>query len=216
MQINETFQSIQGEGINVGKPSIFVRFQGCNRNCLWCDTKYALSAEGIELTVGDIISQVEIYRLKRVVLTGGEPLIQPAADLKVLFEELRYKGYEVEVETNGSICIDSLVEDFNNVFWTISSKTIKDKDIFLRYASICQNRMQYKIVYEDKEKAFGDNDSTKLIRFILENTDYNIPVVIQPEYAGVTFQKVLKECEDFVRNVRVRFIPQIHKLTGLK
>lgn len=105
MKVNEIFYSIQGEGVDTGVPTVFVRLQGCNVVCRWCDTKYALGKGGEELTVTEVVSRVQgadKYPSGRVYVTGGEPLIQ----LKVLGElvgELHRLGYAVTVATNGTL-----------------------------------------------------------------------------------------------------------------
>ena len=78
MLIKETFISIQGEGRNIGKPSLFIRMAGCNLSCSWCDTDYK---GGDEYSVKEVVLMIlGIFRLnkavKNLVITGGEPTIQ--------------------------------------------------------------------------------------------------------------------------------------------
>jgi len=75
MKINEIFHSIQGEGKNVGLPTIFVRTTGCNLRCRYCDTTYAYY-EGEEMELQDIMKEIRKWDCKRICLTGGEPLLQ--------------------------------------------------------------------------------------------------------------------------------------------
>jgi len=97
--VNEIFYSIQGEGPNIGKPAIFIRLTGCNFRCSWCDTEYAFH-EGTDMTEEQIVGECLKYPCKYVVLSGGEPLIQP---VKQLIEQLWINGFKIDVETNGSI-----------------------------------------------------------------------------------------------------------------
>ncbi|WP_436440803.1 radical SAM protein, partial [Enterococcus faecium] len=76
LRISEIFASVQGEGIWVGIPSVFVRVSGCNLRCVWCDTPYASwNPEGPILELEDILTQIETYKIDHVVLTGGEPML---------------------------------------------------------------------------------------------------------------------------------------------
>jgi 7-carboxy-7-deazaguanine synthase len=109
-QINEIFYSIQGEGTRAGIPCVFVRFQGCNLRCSWCDTLYAQEiGGGIEMTHDEIIEKVEQYDCKFIEFTGGEPLLQK--DLNDLLEYFIQNKYTVAIETNGSIDISALPPD---------------------------------------------------------------------------------------------------------
>ncbi len=103
--VNEIFFSIQGESIHAGLPCIFVRLTGCNLCCTYCDTTYA-HKEGQSRELIDIVDAIAAYPCKRVALTGGEPLLQ--ADTPDFVLNQLQNGYEVLVETNGSIDISSL------------------------------------------------------------------------------------------------------------
>lgn len=105
MKVNEIFFSIQGEGILMGEPTVFVRTTGCNLRCSWCDSKYAYE-DGKEMTVDEILKEVRSYPVDNVCLTGGEPLIQ--GNIGLLIRRLLNRGYNVCVETNGSISIRNL------------------------------------------------------------------------------------------------------------
>ena len=79
VKISEIFYSLQGEGMLAGVPSVFVRTSGCNLRCVWCDTPYtSWPPEGVEMSVADIVSQASSYGASHVVVTGGEPMMQPA------------------------------------------------------------------------------------------------------------------------------------------
>lgn len=100
--INEIFYSIQGESLNSGRPCIFIRLSGCNLRCRYCDTTYAYE-DGKWMSTLDILEQAASFRCNLVEITGGEPLLQPEApSLMALFLD---SGYEVMVETNGSLDI---------------------------------------------------------------------------------------------------------------
>jgi len=102
MKIAEIYQSVQGEGVLTGTPSVFVRASGCNLRCWFCDTPYASwQPEGTDHSVDEIIAQVEEWDSTHVVLTGGEPML--FAELLPLAEQLRQQGRHVTVETAGTI-----------------------------------------------------------------------------------------------------------------
>ena len=84
-KIHEIYESISGEGISQGIPTVFIRFAGCSLRCgkvgtrkLWCDTPYALGPnEGESMTDSEIlkrISQFDSEGAKQILFTGGEPL----------------------------------------------------------------------------------------------------------------------------------------------
>jgi 7-carboxy-7-deazaguanine synthase len=103
LTINEIFYSIQGESVHAGLPCVFVRLTGCNLRCRYCDTRYAFD-EGSPMAVGRIVERVASFGCGLVEITGGEPLFQDRTP--ELANALLNKGYEVLVETNGSLNID--------------------------------------------------------------------------------------------------------------
>ena len=102
MLVNEIFRSIEGEGIRAGYPTTFIRLFGCNLGCSYCDTRYSCSgADYVEKSVDDIVAECSVSQIKRVTITGGEPLIHK--DIELLVYKLTQQGYEINIETNGSI-----------------------------------------------------------------------------------------------------------------
>ena len=113
MKINEIFMSIQGEGLLTGLPTVFVRLQGCNLRCTYCDTKYSYH-KGIDQNIDQIVNEIGKYRVKRVCITGGEPLLQ--ADTNDLVQTLIKKHYNISIETNGSISLKKITNNHSLLF----------------------------------------------------------------------------------------------------
>ena len=99
----EVFESLQGEGRNAGRPCTFVRFAGCNLSCPWCDTDVA---PRFSKSLPDLVAEVASRRARSVILTGGEPTIQPG--MPDLVAALKGAGLWVAVETNGLVAADWL------------------------------------------------------------------------------------------------------------
>lgn len=102
MRIAEIFYSIQGEGILVGVPSVFVRTSGCNLRCSWCDTPYtSWNPEGPEMSTDAIVAEVLRYPARHVVVTGGEPML--FAPTIALTQTLKSHGLHITIETAGTV-----------------------------------------------------------------------------------------------------------------
>lgn len=211
MKINEIFYSIEGEGKRVGQPAVFIRRSGCNLHCLYdgkdCDTPYR--DEGTEMSVAEILREVGKYGCKNVTLTGGEPLL-PHVELEPLREALYEQGYEVNIETNGTI---STARRNPNEFFTVdykcncsgmSSKMNPDAFGYLIEKDV--------IKFVVSEEDFGQ--VTSILRFmkvigVLSDKPW---VYISPCYAKCDLQKLA----EFVKGLyseykRVALNLQIHK-----
>ena len=167
------FYSIQGEGLSVGYPTVFVRTQGCNlaerpnkidpskTGCIWCDTKYAQDLSlGKEMTPEEIVAEVSKYPCKKVCITGGEPLYS-YYQLDQLINLL--PDYHIEVFTNNSIpipfeynvtswvidvkCPGSGVSGYN-VFWNLEHIRLVDQVKFVLDSSAQDSEFALRIVKE--------------------------------------------------------------------
>ena len=104
MKVVEIFNSIEGEGIRAGFPCVFIRLFGCNLHCSYCDSQYACTGDDYSImSIPEIMQAVKFHAngIKRVTVTGGEPLIHDGIDK--LLQTLIDEGYEVNVETNGTM-----------------------------------------------------------------------------------------------------------------
>ena len=127
----EIFASLQGEGPSAGKPCGFVRLSRCNLACQWCDTPYTWHFEGdnrphrsgiayerqanqVTLSEADVAARIAALDKPRLVVTGGEPLLQAPALARML---ALLRGMTVEIETNGTVApppaLDALVHQYN-------------------------------------------------------------------------------------------------------
>jgi organic radical activating enzyme len=127
----EIFASLQGEGPSMGLPVAFVRLSRCNLACTWCDTAYTWRFEGdnrphrdgiaferkanqVTLSPADVAGQISALEQRRLVITGGEPLLQAGALAEML---AHLPDMSVEIETNGTVAppprLDVLVDQYN-------------------------------------------------------------------------------------------------------
>lgn len=120
--VAEKFVSINGEGQKAGELSVFIRFQGCNLNCSYCDTQWANQKDTVskKMTVEEIFEYIQNTGVKNVTLTGGEPLLQK--NISLLIQKLIENQNSVEIETNGSINIKTLAEKENRPVFTLDYK----------------------------------------------------------------------------------------------
>jgi 7-carboxy-7-deazaguanine synthase len=102
VRIAEVYPSLQGEGQHTGTPSAFVRTTGCNLRCWFCDTPFtSWQPEGRNVVIADLVRQVREFGVEHVVLTGGEPLLQP--DCVPFCAALLADGHYVTMETAGTV-----------------------------------------------------------------------------------------------------------------
>lgn len=102
LRISEIYESIQGEGLLTGTPSVFLRTSGCNLRCWFCDTPFASwKPEGQHETIEEIRQKVAEFSVDHIVLTGGEPLIFTSSI--ELCTQLKKAGYHITIETAGTI-----------------------------------------------------------------------------------------------------------------
>ena len=235
-RVSEIFTSIEGEGIFVGKKTLFIRFSGCYLKCRWCDTKYALPLDsGTDYQIDEIkdliIKELQPFTYK-VNFTGGEPLLQTEAVIELADFVKKQTNVKTYMESS---CFDS--ELFSKVlpyidickieFKTDDSKVVEDEE----YDNLISNEIKCLELAVESNKAtyikIVVTNSTNLESF--KNLVYNISekikpsdilgLIIQPSF-GIdqpTVNKLL-DTYDIVQPMfpEVRIIPQLHKEIGAK
>ncbi len=184
MKISEIFYSIEGEGIEIGRPEVFVRLSGCNLRCKWCDTKYALK-NGKEMSVEDIIQEVGKYPCKNVSITGGEPLLQ-RKELLELVKRFKDLGYWIQINTNGTIFdeeIFRLVDLISMDCKCPSSRMKSDFEVIRKTKELFDPKTQFKFIISDKR----DYEYAKNVVLSLNALN----VVFQPEWKNRKFTRKL-------------------------
>lgn len=218
-KISEIFYSIQGEGVYAGVPQVFVRFAGCNINCVYCDTD---TSEYEELTVDQVIDRIASFPFKHhsVSMTGGEPLAQHVF-LGELCRMLKERGDIVFLETNGTMYeeLETIIE------WVdIISMDVK-LDSVAKAGHLIDEHLRFLKIARDKKisvKAVLSSDAD-IVEFekmvaVVSSVSPDITLVIQPVYSGKFepeklcpfYSMAAEELKD------VRIMPQIHKITGIR
>lgn len=201
--VNEIFYSIQGESVYSGRPCVFVRLTGCNLRCSYCDTIYAYE-NGSEIEIEPIIKQIDSFRCPLVEITGGEPLIQPETPL--LIHSLLENGYEVMLETNGSLDI-SIIDNrcIKIVDMKCPSSTESDKNDLENLKRI-NLKDQVKFVIGDR----NDYEYSKKIMSLIPHGFSGHHILFSP-VSGEIFPSQLANwiLED---KLDVRFHLQLHRI----
>ena len=200
MKVCEAFRSLQGEGKKIGVPTYFIRTVGCNLRCSWCDTQYAMSEPGEDLSVDEIMDIVKDE--SDVCLTGGEPMLQK--DTLELLGRLSEAGKTVVLETNGSISVKD-VPDSDNI---IISMDIKCP------CSEMHEKMDFDNIALLKEKdqlkfVISDGLDLEYAIEILEKYSPKCEVIFTP-VGGMDIEPLAEEVIE--RRINARVLPQLHKI----
>ncbi|WP_051083286.1 7-carboxy-7-deazaguanine synthase QueE [Rubritalea marina] len=237
----EIFHTIQGEGVSMGVPSIFIRASLCNLHCKWCDTDYTWNWKGTpwphehdsdpayqkfdkqdfltEIATSEVASLVAQFPCRNIILTGGEPLLQQDAWID-LIQKLRAVDtqYRFEVETNGTQvpqqAFASLIDQFN-----VSPKLensgnalgLRDKPEAMAYYA-GQDRTWFKFVISET------SDLQEVLALVQQ---YHIPhdkVLLMPEGRDdQTLQQKRLWLADYCRDHGFRYSDRLHiQLWGSK
>ena len=192
-KVNEIFYSLQGEGYFVGTPAVFVRFSGCNLRCPFCDTQHA---KHTEMTISEIVAEIDRYPAETVILTGGEPSL--VVD-KEMVEAIKAGHRFVAIETNGTHQLP------DNIDWiTLSPKfDVEGQEDAKVVIPLCD---ELKVVYRGQDLSQYDGIATNL-RF-LQPIDTGIDAINRSICAAT-----VRAC---LENPKWRLSLQIHKLLNIK
>lgn len=207
MKITEIFSSIDGEGIRAGELATFIRVAGCNLRCNYCDTKYSLKeSDGIEMSIQEILKEVDKYKVKNITITGGEPLIH--SDMENLINLLLEKEYNVNIETNGAVHIDKYLNKcLITMDYKCTSSLMKDKMIVENIEKLTENDVLKFVV---RKQDFKDVENL-LIKYHPSCYVYISPVFNEIDLEEIV--KFMKKCNlNGINMSKVRLQVQLHKI----
>lgn len=211
MKVVEIFHSIEGEGIRAGLPATFIRLHGCNLNCSYCDSRYACEGDEFEeMAIVDIVKKVQQIGCPNVTVTGGEPLIHHG--IEELVSRLSCNGFEVNIETNGSVSLKDFSDSIGNFFmkpyfftmdWKCLSSNMSSK---MLEENIPQMRSKdvLKFVVGSKE------DLIQMKQFIRSHTIPTSNIYVSPVFGKIEPADIV----EFIKSEKlwdVRLQLQIHK-----
>lgn len=220
--INELFApTVQGEGLHAGQLVGFIRLANCNLACSWCDTPYSWDWERFDKKVEtatygtkDLADIIRLWGVRRIIITGGEPLLQQAALCELIN---RCPSISFDVETNGTIAPTSELASIVDLF-NVSPKLAHSGDIvkkrlksvaleeFVRLSKV-KDLVSFKFVCQQ----ISDLDEVGKIQI-----EYGIPasaVWIMPEGADIaTHLKNLEIIADAVCESGYNLTTRLHIL----
>lgn len=217
--INEIFYSLQGEATFAGTPAIFIRLQGCEVACVFCDTKHTWSLDSQHLVgvdeiihkeansssfanfeIPQILHVISKYnKCHHVVLTGGEPVIYKLLPLINKLEEL---GYVVQIETSGT----EKLTVTDRTWVTLSPKIDMPGLKILNTSSIAR-------ADEIKMPIGRSEDITKLRNFLVKYKVLDKPIWLQPLSCN---KKATQICVEAALADNWRVSLQIHKFLDIR
>jgi len=203
LKVNEIFLSWQGEGSMTGVPAVFIRLSGCNLSCSFCDTQHEkgelldprdIFAEAVRLTEGG--------RVRRAIVTGGEPLLQDGFDDLV---DAFYSDWDLHLETNGTLWRETVSEIEHVVCSPKRGTELNEKlqPYIDEYKYVVENGWKWEEGFPvDCPRPFGSETRISLIPCDYKDKEKN--------------EKSLKKAKKLSLKYGYRLSIQIHKLIGVR
>lgn len=199
--INEIYKSINGEGPLQGYPVVILRLMGCNLRCHYCDTKYAYF-EGEKVTFKNLLKKIDSFKVKNVLITGGEPLCQTsvAEFAKILIQ----KDFKVSLETNGTYPISDFPKEVVKIVDVKTPSSGYENYFFEKNLLSLDEKDCLKFVLSTKKDYIWAKE------FLKKKSNIRCEVLFCPVYKKLTLRKlaewILKD------NLYVKVSFQLHKL----
>lgn len=205
-KVNETFYSLKGEGEWTGAAMFFIRLSGCNLHCSFCDTNYE---EFVVRSVDELVDMALQHPARKVVITGGEPLMQ---DTQPLVVALRKEGFKCHLETNGTLMTH---HDWDWVAVSPKTHTLQPTTVYMA------NEFKFLCGIEDWELLMDD----VMERFKFHPVKADAPTVwLMPlakawphrDYAGLLDHNIQQAVAYCLAHPRVKLCMQMHKCAGIR
>lgn len=197
LQMNAIYLATEGEGVHVGTPQVFVRFQGCAIGCLNCDSKDTWEfSKRFEMELETVLDKVSEQssqgKIRRVSITGGDPLHpQHVPGLLVLVKELKARGYYINLEAAGTRIVDEVFDliDFISFDYKTPSTGVKTSvKLLQRLVEQYPGRFQVKSVVQTQDDFTHAHEAWDKLTEKLPGIE--IPWCLTPAYnLGESFPK---------------------------
>jgi len=222
MQINNIFKSLQGEGPTVGIPTIFIRMQGCNRLCTYCDTPEARSkvihdrriveSYTTQQVLDSLNNLNKVSICKFLYITGGEPLFRDTLEmfeLKGLLFIIQ-NSYNITIETNCDILPNTDLSIYIDE-WMLDIKCPSSGEISKYYKWWLQSKYDYKVKFVVSELS-----DLNFIDTVIRSNPYIPPynIYISPVFP-LASDSFLQSCVQFCILHNFRLNVQVHKLLNI-
>lgn len=218
--VNEIFTSIDGE-INYfgqGRISTFVRLQGCNLSCSYCDAAYAQNKlAGTMFTHEDLIAAIRNEGIGKVTITGGEPFLQ---NVKMLVDDLHKLNYDVSIETNGTLNRPYFkYPHLVSVIWDVKLDSVKGPSVLSEISASLINfeRDYVKFVVDSKNTLQHALSIIKVWNFPRNKIAFS-PVTNSKGNAVYSGNQIVEDLKQIERGQFMKYIVnyQIHKMVGMR
>jgi 7-carboxy-7-deazaguanine synthase len=185
--INSIYRATEGEGVFLGRPQIFVRYQGCAIGCLNCDSKETWDfdlnlSQSLDMIMDAVYKEGLNGTIKNVSITGGDPL-HPAhvPHVLALVKLLKEKKYYINIEAAGTRVVDEIFDlvDYISFDFKTPSTGVKTplKNISRMIVSY-PGKFQVKSVIADKTDFMITHEAYKILS--AENKSMPFPWVLTP------------------------------------
>lgn len=204
MRICEVFYSLQGEGMQQGRPTVFIRLTGCNLACAWCDTPYAQDAAGgKDVAVDVLLDHLWRKKCRTICFTGGEPLLQ-MDEVVGACRRLSGMGYAVGIETNGTVDFRP-VQPFASVCMDVKCPSSGQKSDLALLPHIREN--------DSVKFVVGTNEDIAYVEKVLKNCPIKGEIFVSPVY-GADERGIARWVLE--SGFPIRFQIQLHKYLEMK
>lgn len=209
-KIAESFVSINGEGKKAGRLAMFIRLWGCNLNCSYCDTKWAISKKGDAelMTATETAQMVKKAGVELVTLTGGEPLLDENIS-GLIGSILALPKVELEIETNGSIPIRPWRERDVRFSMTMDYKLPSSG----MEESMCLENMEELKPWDVVKFVIGTREDLERAKEITDRFSLceRAIVYFSPVFGALPPEEIVEFMKEHKLN-KIRFQIQIHKV----